>query len=104
VAIAALFDFGRPPGPQSWDAYDRVNRELAGGQAPTTAAELGDGMLAHFVGTTQDGRSMIVSVFESPEAMDRFMQHAAPLLERETEAGARPEPHVEILSLYNVLT
>ncbi len=52
-------------------AYDRVNRELGGGEAPRTAAEMADGLLAHFVGYTQDGRGMIVNVFESQEAMDR---------------------------------
>ena len=105
MAIALMLDFGTPSGSEPpWDAYERVNRELCDGQAPTTAADLADGLLAHFAGNTQAGRSMIVSVFASPEAMERFMSHAAPLLQREEQAGTRPEPRVEILHLHNVLT
>jgi hypothetical protein len=40
-AVAALFDFGTTPVRKvPGDPYDRVNRELCDGQAPTTAAEL----------------------------------------------------------------
>ena len=100
MAIAMLLDFGTPPGSRDdWDVYDRANRELCNGEEPRTAAELGDGMLAHFVGSTQDGRHMIVNVFESQEAMDRQMARIMPL--REPEG---PQPRVEILTLHNVLT
>jgi hypothetical protein len=99
VAIAMLLDFGTPPGSQDdWDVYDRANRELCNGEEPRTAAELGDGMLAHFVGTTQDGRHMIVNVFESQEAMERQMARIMPM----RDPGV--EPRVEILTLHNVLT
>ena len=75
MAIAAIFDYGTPPDDAALrDGYDRVNRELGGGEAPKTAAEMADGLLAHFVGYTQDGRGMIVNVFESQEAMDRLME------------------------------
>ena len=99
MAIAMLLDFGTPPGSRDdWDVYDRANRELCNGEVPRTAAELGDGMLAHFVGTTQDGRHMIVNVFESQQAMDRQMARVAPLRQPGTQ------PRVEILTVHNVLT
>ena len=105
VAIAALFDFGTPP-----DQHDprgscgQVNRELGNGKEPTTAAEMGDGVLAHFVGSTEDGRWMIVNVFESQAAMDRLMERVAPLMQRSVEEAGAPPPRVEVLSLHNVLT
>ena len=99
MAIAMLLDFGTPPGgPDDWDAYDAANLELCDGQLPRTASELGDGMLAHFVGTSHDGRHMIVNVFESHEAMERQMTRIAPM----RDPGV--EPRVEILTLHNVLT
>jgi hypothetical protein len=82
-----------------WDSHDRANRELCNGEEPRAASDLGDGMLAHFVGTTQDGRHMIVNVFESQDAMDRQMARIMPLRLPED-----PQPRVEILSLHNVLT
>jgi hypothetical protein len=105
MAIAALFDFGVPPDQQDpRGSYDDVNRELGNGTEPSTAAEMGEGVLAHFVGRTEDGRWMIVNVFESQAAMDRLMERVAPLMQRSVEAAGAPQPRVEILTLHNVLT
>lgn len=107
MAIAAIFDYGTPPDDaarqERRDGYDRINRELGGGEAPKTAAEMADGLLAHFVGDTQDGRAMIVNVFESQEAMDRLMERLTQIMQR-MEGPPPPEPRVEMLTLRNVLT
>ena len=104
MAIAAIFDYGTPPDDAALrDGYDRVNRELGGGEEPKTAAEMADGLLAHFVGYTQDGRGMIVNVFESQEAMDRLMERLTQITQG-MEGPAPPEPSVEMLTLHNVLT
>lgn len=104
MAIAAIFDYGTPPDDAALrDGYDRVNRELGGGEAPKTAAEMADGLLAHFVGYTQDGRGMIVNVFESQEAMDRLMERLTQITQG-MEGPPPPEPSVEMLTLHNVLT
>ena len=104
MAIAAIFDYGTPPDDAALrDGYDRVNRELGGGEVPRTAAEMADGLLAHFVGYTQDGRGMIVNVFESQEAMDRLMERLARIMQG-MEGPPPPEPSVEMLTLHNVLT
>jgi hypothetical protein len=98
-STAMMLDFGTPPGGQDdWDAYDTANRRLCNGEEPRTASDLGDGMLSHFVGTTQDGRHMIVNVFESQEAMERQMARIAPM------RNPGVEPRVEILTVHNVLT
>jgi hypothetical protein len=76
-----------------------VNRELGGGEAPKTAAETADGLLSHFVGYTQDGRGMIVNVFDSQEAMERLTR-----ITQGMEGPPPPEPSVEMLTLHNVLT
>jgi hypothetical protein len=107
MAIAAIFDYGTPPDDsalqQRREGYDRVNRELGGGQAPETASDMADGLLAHFVGETQDGRGIIVNVFESQEAMDRLMERLTRIMQ-EMDRPQPPEPRVEILTLRNVLT
>jgi hypothetical protein len=106
MAIAALFDFGTPTlsKQEVRESYDRVNRELGGGREPSRASEISDGLLAHFVGESEDGHWIIVNVLESPQAMDRMMQRVAPLMQREVQAAEAPEPRVEILTLHNVLT
>ena len=107
MAIAAIFDYGTPPDDatlqERQDGYDRISRELGGGEAPRTAAEMSDGLLAHFVGYTDDGRGMIVNVFESQEAMDRLMERLARIMQG-MEGPPPPEPSVEMLTLHNVLT
>jgi hypothetical protein len=64
---------------------------------------MADGLLAHFVGETQDGRGIIVNVFESQEAMDRLMERVTQILQG-MEGAQPPEPRVEILTLRHVLT
>ena len=104
MAIAAIFDYGTPPDDAALrDGYDRVNRELGGGEAPKTAAEMADGLLAHFVGYTEDGRGMIVNVFESQDAMDRLMTRLTQIMQA-MEGSQPPEPRVQMLTLRNVLT
>jgi len=107
MAIAAIFDYGTPPDDatlrERQDGYDRISRELGGGQAPRTAAEMADGLLAHFVGYTEDGRGMIVNVFESQEAMDRLMTRLTQIMQA-MEGSQPPEPRVQLLTLRNVLT
>ena len=107
MAIAAIFDYGTPPDDatlqERQDGYDHISRELGGGEAPKTAAEMADGLLAHFVGYTQDGRGMIVNVFESQEAMDRLMERLTQIMQV-MEGPQPPEPRVEMLTLRNVLT
>ena len=108
MAIAALYDFGTPPAgrtPQdSKESYDRVTRELMSGGWPETASDLAEGLLAHFVGSTQDGRWMIVNVYESQEAVDRHMEQVAPLMQQAVKDAGGPPPQVEMLELHNVLT
>jgi hypothetical protein len=78
VAIAAIFEYPAPPDGSVWqqrrDSYDHMDRELGGGQPAKTASDMADGLLVHFVGEAQDGRGVIVNVFESQEAMDRLME------------------------------
>ena len=85
------------------DGYDRISRELGGGEAPRTAAEMSDGLLAHFVGYTDDGRGIIVNVFESQDAMDRLMERLTQIMQA-MEGPPPPKPRVEMLTLRNVLT
>ena len=107
MAIAAIFDYGTPPDDatlqERQDGYDHISRELGGGQAPRTAAEMADGLLAHFVDYSKDGRGMIVNVFESQEAMDRLMERLMQITQG-MEGPPPPAPSVEMLTLHNVLT
>jgi hypothetical protein len=107
VAIAAIFEYPAPPDGSVWqqrrDSYDHMNRELGGGQAAKTASDMADGLLVHFVGEAQDGRGIIVNVFESQEAMDRMLERMTQIRQKMEEPQA-PGLRVEILTLHNFLT
>ena len=64
---------------------------------------MADGLLAHFAGYTEDGRGVIVNVFESQDAMDRLMNRLTQIMQA-MEGPQPPEPRVELLTLRNVLT
>ena len=74
MAIAAIFDYGTPPDDAALRErqYDRVSRELGGGERPGRLQRWPTACW-RISSATQDGRGMIVNVFESQEAMDRLM-------------------------------
>ncbi|HKP89069.1 MAG TPA: hypothetical protein VJT75_03760 [Thermoleophilaceae bacterium] len=83
MAIVRMQDTPSPDG--STSMYDRVN-EIMRVEADPPA-----GLIAHTASVTGDGRIMIVDVWESQEAFDRFEEERLMPAIREAMGGDPPE-------------
>ncbi|WP_326807727.1 antibiotic biosynthesis monooxygenase [Streptomyces sp. NBC_01775] len=97
MAIIAVFDV--PGGTQA--QYEQVCDRLSGGNGVLTS--LSDapepGLLSHIAGPTPTGW-LVVEVWESEQAFQRFGQKLAPFLE---EAGM-PDLEPKVYQAFNVVT
>jgi hypothetical protein len=62
------------------EGYDRVTRELNGGQPMTKRSDWGEGLLAHTHNVGEDGSVLVVDVWRDQAAMDAFMERLRPIL------------------------
>ena len=88
MAILRIQDTPSPDG--STDLYDRVSEKMnVQGDPPA-------GMIAHTASVTDDGRILIVDIWESQDAFDRFEEERlAPAL-REAMGGDPPEGAADV--------
>ena len=97
MAIIVVFD--APGGTQA--QYEQVCDRLSGGKGVLTS--LSDapepGLLSHAAGPTPQGW-LVVEVWESEEAFQRFGQKLAPFLEEAGMSGVEPK----VYRAFNVVT
>jgi hypothetical protein len=94
MAIAAVFDV--PGGTQ--EEHDAATRELGPAGESLAGAP---GLLFHAAGPTADGWR-VIEVWESQEAMNRFMQEQVmPAMQR---AGVNRQPSVQVMPVHQYLT
>ena len=83
------------------EGYDRIGRELNGGQPLQKRSDWGPGLVAHAAGPTEDGGWTVTEVWESQEAMEDFQRRLMPVLQPLiAESGS--EPRVHTFSVYNI--
>jgi hypothetical protein len=87
MPITAIVEFPPIEGVDSREAYDRISRELNGGQPMTKRSEWGEGLLAHTHNVGEDGSTVVVDVWRDRAGMDAFIARLGPILEREGFAG-----------------
>jgi hypothetical protein len=87
MPITAIVEFPPIEGLDPREAYDRISRELNGGQPMTKRSEWGEGLLAHTHNVGQDGSTVVVDVWRDQAGMDAFIKRLSPILEREGIAG-----------------
>jgi hypothetical protein len=107
MAIAALLEFPPQPGlseAESREQYDDVSREFTGGQLMRSCADWGPGHQAHVAGQAEDGSWWVVDVWESQEAMDRFLGRMMPILQPRIDEAGMSEPAVRVLAVHNLVT
>ena len=73
----------------SMDTYDKVNEKMGVEQSPP------DGMILHSAGLS-DGKMVIVDVWESQEAFDRFSEERLMPAIREVMGGDPPEGMTQV--------
>jgi hypothetical protein len=107
VPITAVTDFAPIEGVDPREAYDRVTRELNGGQPMTKRSEGGEGLLAHVHSVGEDGGGVIVDVWRDQASMDAFLGRLGPVLEREAAARGvnfADSMNTRVLDTTNVVT
>jgi hypothetical protein len=83
------------------EGYDRIGRELNGGQPLQKRSDWGRGLLAHAAGPTEDGGWAVTEVRASKDAMEEFRGRLMPVLQPLiAESGS--EPRVHTFSVYNM--
>ena len=87
MAIAMIFDI---PG-MTQAQYDRVRTEVIPDNQPAA------GMLYHVAGSTETGW-LVVEVWESQEAVDRFFQKLGPALQK-----ANINVHPRVVQVHNTI-
>src|SRR5262249_9799688 len=76
------------------DDYEAVNEAIGIDQD-----NLPDGLISHAAGQTDEGGLLIVDVWESEEALDRFLkEHAGPAMEK---VGVSPSSEPQIHQVHN---
>lgn len=89
MAILMILDL---PGGTT-ELYESINDELG----IHTADDLPEGCIAHAAATTEDGM-VVIDVWESPEAFERFAEHSlGPVARRR----GMPEPRPRIVPVHN---
>jgi hypothetical protein len=83
MPITAVVEFPPMEGEDPREGYDRISRELNGGQPMTKRSEWGEALLAHTHNVGEDGSTLVVDVWRDRAGMDAFIARLAPILERE---------------------
>ena len=107
MPITAITEFAPMDGADSREVYDRVSRELNGGQPMTKRSEWGEGLLAHIHSVAEDGSTVVVDVWRDQQGMDAFIERLRPVLEREaTDSGVNlaEQMNIRVLDTTNVVT
>jgi hypothetical protein len=105
MAIAAITEFAEDPtGASPEELYDRVCREFNDGRPMTRPSDWGPGLLSHIAGRAESGRWWVVDVWESQDAMDRFMARMMPVIQPHMEERGAGEPTVTVLAVHNLVT
>ena len=87
MPITAIVEFSPTEGIDPRESYDRLTRELNGGEPMTRRAHWNDGMLAHSYSVGEDGSAVAVDVWRDQQSMDAWMGRVGPLIEREGTAA-----------------
>jgi hypothetical protein len=107
VPITSVTEFAPVEGMDPREVYDRVTRELNGGQPMTKRSEWGEGLLAHVHSVGEDGTTVVVDVWRDQAGMDAFLGRLGPILEREATAtgvSLADQMNVRVLDTTNVVT
>ena len=107
MPIMSVAEFAPWEGVDPREVYDRVTRELNGGQPMTKRSDWGAGLLAHVHSVGEDGSSVVVEVWQDQAGMDAFLERLRPVLEREAEsAGANlaDNMNIRVVDTTNVVT
>jgi hypothetical protein len=80
MPITAVSELQPIEGMDPREGYDRITRELNGGQPMTKRSEWGEGLLAHIHNVGEDGTVLVVDVWRDQAAMDAFMERLRPVL------------------------
>jgi hypothetical protein len=83
MPITAVSELAPIEGEDPREGYDRITRELNGGQPMTKRSEWGEGLLAHTHNVGADGSVLVVDVWRDQAAMDAFTERLRPIFERE---------------------
>ena len=87
MPITAIVEFSPTEGIDPKESYDRLTRELNGGEPMTRRSHWNDGMLAHSYSVGEDGSAVAVDVWRDQQSMDAWMERVGPLIEREGSAA-----------------
>jgi hypothetical protein len=107
VPITSIAEFAPLEGADPRAGYDRVTRELNGGQPMTKRSEWGEGLLAHVHSVGEDGSVVVVDVWQDQAGMDAFLERLRPILERQAaEEGVNlaDQMNIRVLDTTNVVT
>ena len=80
MPITAVAELQPLEGEDPREGYDRITRELNGGQPMTKRSDWGEGLLAHSHNVGEDGSVLVVDVWRDQAAMDAFMRRLRPVL------------------------
>jgi hypothetical protein len=87
MPITAIVEFSPTEGLDPREGYDRLTRELNGGEPMTRRSQWNDGLLAHSFSVGEDGSAVAVDVWRDQQSMDAWMERIRPLNEREGSAA-----------------
>ena len=80
MPITAVSELQPVEGMDPREGYDRISRELNGGQPMTKRSDWGEGLLAHTHNVGEDGSVLVVDVWRDQAAMNAFMERLRPVL------------------------
>jgi len=87
MPITAIVEFSPTEGLDPRESYDRLTREVNGGEPMTRRSQWNDGLLAHSYSVDEHGGAVAVDVWRDQQSMDAWMERIGPLIEREGSAA-----------------
>ena len=101
MPITAIVEFSPTEGLDPREGYDRLTRELNGGEPMTRRAQWNDGLLAHSYSVGEDGGAVVVDVWRDQQSMDAWMERIRPINERE---GVAANMQARVFTTHAVVT
>jgi hypothetical protein len=100
MPITAIVEFSPTEGLDPRESYDRLTRELNGGEPMTRRSQWNDGLLAHSFSVGEHGGAVAVDVWQDQQSMDAWMERIRPINEREGVAANK----VRVFTTHAVVT